>query len=191
MIDFERRLLLKIGFQVIPQATPSAFLRHIISLWPESSCPVPVPADDILITADKLVGQFWKDAECLCYAPTTIAIAALLLTFSKYKMNCTEWLKRLPDECFPPKHCGTRPDSPRSAAMTPTHAIFPDDELDFLNVDACILAMQRVAVALTFTSTASPSSISSTSSVSGSPFSTQHTESHSECPNEIQSWSQS
>lgn len=38
LIDFERRFLLKISFQIIPQTTPSAFLRYLLNLWPAPVC---------------------------------------------------------------------------------------------------------------------------------------------------------
>ena len=34
LIDFERRFLLKISFQIVPQTTPSAFVRYLLDLWP-------------------------------------------------------------------------------------------------------------------------------------------------------------
>ena len=37
LIDFERRFLLKISFQIVPQTTPSAFLRYLLNLWPNSN----------------------------------------------------------------------------------------------------------------------------------------------------------
>jgi hypothetical protein len=45
----------------------------------------------------------WIDPESLRYAPSTIAIAALLLTFSQLRVSCTDWLNRLPDACLMPQ----------------------------------------------------------------------------------------
>ena len=137
LLEFERRLLLMIGFQITPQTTPSACTRLMLRLWPEvpHGCATPTRAsnENILITTDLLIGQFWKDMESLHYAPSTIALSALLLTFSKYKMDCSAWLQRLPDECFPPK-----------AGSGTEHAVFANDELSFLNIDLCLSAMQKV-----------------------------------------------
>ena len=81
------------------------------------------------------------DPECLCYSPSTIAISALLLTFSKLRLNCREWLHCLPDECLPPKTVwGT------NSPIPGRHPIFSDDEISYLNIDLCILALQRVQI---------------------------------------------
>ena len=97
------------------------------------------------------------DPECLCYSPSTLAISALLLTFSKLRLNCREWLHCLPDECLPPKTVwGTNSPSP----IPGHHPIFSDDEISYLNIDLCILALQRVQIPcnrrVSFTTYASP-----------------------------------
>lgn len=76
------------------------------------------------------------DPESLCYAPSTIAISVLLLTFSKLGVNCGEWLHCLPDEVLPPKTVwGTD---------LMQHPVFRNDEISFLNIDMCIVSLQRV-----------------------------------------------
>ena len=42
-------------------------------------------------------------AECasLRYAPSTIAIAAVVLSFSVLQLDCAAWLAAVPDCCFP------------------------------------------------------------------------------------------
>ena len=129
LLEFERRLLLMIGFRITPQATPSACLRHMLGVWVGAT-----RASDaaILSAADALVAAFWKDMASLRFAPSTIALSALLLTFSRFRMDCGDWLQRLPDECFPPPAPGAN------------HAFFARDELAFLNVDQCLSAMQRM-----------------------------------------------
>ena len=57
LVDFERRLLLKIGFHIIPQATPSAFVRHMLELWPANA--EAISHHDVLSMADILIGLFW------------------------------------------------------------------------------------------------------------------------------------
>ena len=149
LLEFEARLLLMIGFQITPQTTPSACARHMLRLWPEvmadggRSCSTPSAGksleDCILAHADLLIGQFWKDLDSLRYAPSTIALSALLLTFSKYKMDCGEWLRRLPDECFPPKGH----DSGQGFRYL-DHAVLSPDECSFVDIDSCLSAMQEV-----------------------------------------------
>ena len=83
------------------------------------------------------------DPESLCYSSSTIAISALLLTFSKLHLNCREWLHCLPDEFLPPKTVRC----PNSSLPFPgPHPIFSEDEISYLNIDLCILALQRVQI---------------------------------------------
>ena len=155
LLQFEARLLLMIGFQITPQTTPSACARHMLRLWPEvmvdgaRSCSTPYVGksleDSILAHADMLIGQFWKDLDSLRYAPSTIALSALLLTFSKYKMDCGEWLRRLPDECFPPKCVGHGIGQGQGHGLVYLeHAVLSMDELSFVDIDSCLSAMQQV-----------------------------------------------
>lgn len=75
------------------------------------------------------------DPDCMRYAPSTIAISALLLTFSKLHLDCTEWLHRLPDECLPPKIMDN--------IITP-HSIFPLEDIAYLDIDNCLLCLQKI-----------------------------------------------
>jgi hypothetical protein len=76
------------------------------------------------------------DPESLCYAPSTIALSVLLLTFSKLRVNCGEWLHCLPDECLPPKAVFGTDDL--------VHPVFNNDEISYLNIDMCIVSLQKV-----------------------------------------------
>ena len=73
LVDFERRLLLKIGFHIIPQATPSAFVRHMLELWPPNA--EAISHHDVLSMADILIGLFWTGKTTLkqknCHASHT------------------------------------------------------------------------------------------------------------------------
>lgn len=70
--------------------------------------------------------------ESLQYAPSTIAIASLLLSFSKLHIDCSEWLCSLPDICLPPKD--------RSLP----HPVIDTALLSFLDADRCLLFFQQV-----------------------------------------------
>jgi hypothetical protein len=135
LIEIERRLLLMIGFQIIPQATPSACARNLLQLWPDldhwsALAPARPTRPQILSAAEVLIGHFFADLESLKYAPSTIALAALLLTFSKLNMDCTAWLRHVPDACFPSK--------------SGTHPVFGPEDWSFLDVDGCLTAMQKI-----------------------------------------------
>jgi len=146
LLEFERRLLAMIGFQIFPLATPSACVRHLLRLWldqahhqqhhhhhhhplngPPSAPPPPragqsIDNDTVAALADHFIMRLHGvGLESLRYAPSTIAMAALLLSFSKLKVDCTAWLQRLPD------------------------AVFPDAAWPLLDVDACLFAMQTAS----------------------------------------------
>ena len=58
IVDFERKVLLAIRFEVVPQATPSSFIRHMLWLWPEVESIYSF--DTILSIADQFVGDYWE-----------------------------------------------------------------------------------------------------------------------------------
>ena len=98
LIDFERRFLLKISFQIVPQTTPSAFVRYLLDLWPRHNDGMSkynnsynmnnnnnhqhcngntrfidrnvaqIPYIEILAIADNLMGLFWEGT----YKPTQL-----------------------------------------------------------------------------------------------------------------------
>ena len=107
-------------------------VRQLLSLWCDP-LPLGMTVMEIVTLADTLIGQFWKESsDSLRFAPSTIAIAALLLAFSKCKMDCSVWLQRLPDELLLFK----------SSTLTP-QPIFALHELSFLDIDACLLVMTK------------------------------------------------
>ena len=109
-------------------------VRQIFSLWWEP-LPMGLTSEEIMQLADALIAQFWKESsDSLRFAPSTIAISALLLAFSKCKMNCSAWLQRLPDEILPSKNPSSSPTS---------HPIFVHHEISFFDIDACLLAMTK------------------------------------------------
>ena len=75
------------------------------------------------------------------YAPSTIAISALLLTFSKLRLDCTEWLHRLPDECLPPKTMNQH---------QMQHSIFPIQDVAYLDIDNCLLCLQKIPMPIKY-----------------------------------------
>lgn len=50
---------MKIGFEIIPQTTPSAFVRYMLQLWPVDSC-AKIDEKEVLAMADTMTGLFWK-----------------------------------------------------------------------------------------------------------------------------------
>lgn len=108
----------------------STFLHIFIHL-----CFLPIALIIVFLTLSIYFLSSISDPDCMRYAPSTIAISALLLTFSKLHLDCTEWLHRLPDECLPPKICDN--------IITP-HSIFPLEDIAYLDIDNCLLCLQKI-----------------------------------------------
>lgn len=72
------------------------------------------------------------ESDSLLFAPSTIAISALLLSFIERGVDCTAWLRNVPDVCLP----------------GPTNRLFRCDSFDdkhrFLDVDKCIQCFQSI-----------------------------------------------
>jgi hypothetical protein len=83
--------------------------------------------------ADSYISKLHVDIRSLQFAPSTIAIAALLLTFSKLEISCSEWVQALPDLCLPPRK-GTR------------HALLGSSLESYLDVDRCLQVFQSLNV---------------------------------------------
>mmetsp|Transcript_10096 Transcript_10096/g.9795 ORF Transcript_10096/g.9795 Transcript_10096/m.9795 type:complete len:316 (-) Transcript_10096:238-1185(-) len=96
LIHFERLLLFKTGFSMAPQITPTSFVRKLLIVWQE-----PMIHSKLADLADSLVAKFWEEPKSLLFTPCTVAIAALILSFSISHMDCTEWLNSIPNFCFP------------------------------------------------------------------------------------------
>ena len=171
LLEFERRLLAMIGFQIFPLATPSACVRHLLRLWldqahhqqhhrhhhhplngPPSAPPPPPPAgqsidnDTVAALADHFIMRLHGvGLESLRYAPSTIAMAALLLSFSKLKVDCTAWLQRhLSLSSLPLLSLCVKVDCTAWLQRLPD-AVFPDAAWPLLDVDACLFAMQTAS----------------------------------------------
>ena len=92
---FESHLLQKIDFKVFSLCTPSSFLHHLVRLYGDA-----VLHGDLEVQAVALVGEFFLDTESTMFAPSTVAVAALIATFSLLHIDCAPWLAVVPDVCF-------------------------------------------------------------------------------------------
>ena len=103
LIAFESMVLSKIDFNISALATPSAILRHLSELpaWQQQ----PIGPESREESADRLLVQFHLEPESTFYAPTTLAIAALLLSSSMQPggidASVREWIASLPVEMLP------------------------------------------------------------------------------------------
>jgi hypothetical protein len=121
LIEFERMLLGKINYQIMPLCTPSSFARHLLGLCPEH-------ADihlEIIRQVDKHIADFSEQPSYSAFSPCTVAISALLISFACWRIQCTSWLSRIPSICLP-------------RAGNPYYI----DNL--INIDLCLTCLQRI-----------------------------------------------
>jgi hypothetical protein len=126
LVEFEKSILSKCGCTILSQGTPSATLEHMLQLLPAESVSSECKETALAMSSD-LIASFQETSEYLCYAPVTISVSALLLSFSKLQIDCSEWLRRIPDVCLP----------------KPDHPFFEPNQLAFLDADGCIQCLQQ------------------------------------------------
>ena len=123
LVEFESMLLNKIGYQITPLSTPSSFVRHLLGLCPEY-------VDyhiELIEQADKYISEFIEEPDYVVFAPSTIAISSLLISFSILKLNCSLWLSRIPNICFLQKN-----------------TIISMNKNDLFDIDLCLSCFQRI-----------------------------------------------
>lgn len=84
----------------------------------------------------------FSDPEYLLYAPSTVAISALLISFSVHHLPCATWLNCIPDCCLP-------------SAENP---LFRGDP-SLLDIDSCILSFERMPMLRAHYASKSPTGI--------------------------------
>lgn len=100
MAIFEKHFLKIINFDVSPLTTPTSFALKFIRCWPAHD---KVPFLLLQEVVEKLIGKFWEVPESMSFNPSTVGLAALLLSFSQLRLDCTEMLAHLPAMCFTPE----------------------------------------------------------------------------------------
>lgn len=130
----ENNVLVTLEYNIVPLVTPTAFIHQMLLLWPnlEENFNLLSSVTDI---ACKLIGEFWETAASCQYAPSTIALAALLLAFSSQRIDCSRWLSDcVPDSCLP----GAK------------NIIFPPSGQYLLDIDRCLMDFQRRCCVMNF-----------------------------------------
>jgi len=122
MISFEVRILNVIHGSIFPNCTPASFVRLIVE-----HCPLSTNADAIINTADQLLRGYLEEPEFLLFAPSTIALTALVVSFSLHHVDCTAWLDSIPDFCLPKD----------------TNPLFLSQP-NSLNLDQCLLSFEKM-----------------------------------------------
>lgn len=97
LIDFERKLLHKLEYQISPLTTPSSFVRHLLGLCPE----LEEYHVKLIHQCAQFISEYQEQTYYLRFMPSTIAISVLLLSFSVFDIDGSEWLRRIPDACIP------------------------------------------------------------------------------------------
>ena len=95
---FEEILLETIGYTFYPQSTPSCFVHHLLGL-----CQQLGDISQVKLTCDFFVNIFMEEPEyCGVFAPSTIAIAAIMMSFEECNINYRDnnWFAFVPNECL-------------------------------------------------------------------------------------------
>jgi len=126
LVAFECVFLKLLDYRLCPNITSSAFSRYLLSLWQDRS----LPYAKIQSYVDLFISEFWEDPTSVRFAPSTIAISALMLSFAVQFIDCREWLDEfLPDVCIPKA----------ANVFYSKHA-----DTDLFNIDACLERFQHL-----------------------------------------------
>jgi len=143
----EKEILSSICPKISPLATPSYFLYYAITL-----CSDLIRDEEQLITmATIVIGEFWETPASLLYAPSTIAISAIIVCLSMLEINCDSFLQKVPEFFFP----------------NGEYNIFTaekDGKLAYLHFHECMLVMENLPSVRSYQSchNSSPTSIAIT-----------------------------
>ena len=97
LIEFERRLLTEIGYSITALSTPSAFVRHLLGLCPEYED----RHIELIDQADIYIAEFSEQNDYVLFAPSTVAVSALLIAFSTLEIYATVFSRRIPSSMLP------------------------------------------------------------------------------------------
>lgn len=141
LVNYEREILATTRCSISPLCTPSSFARHILHLHP-----VGYDTDSLLRSVDTLISEFWEEPDSILFAPSTIAISALLISFSMLQIYCTTWLDSIPDFCLP-------------NAINPVFQV-GTLKVNYLDLDKCITTFEQIPSLKEQQDSTSPTSVS-------------------------------
>lgn len=155
--------MIHVGSKLSPLTTPLYFLHYAVSL-----CADLVPdTEELVAMATSLIGEFWEgkqrctqyfcdeisyffvsltiDPASLLFAPSTIAISAIIASLSLLKIECQSFLQKLPEFFFPNEE----------------FLLFTKEEgkLPYLNFHPCMAAMEKLPSFRTHNCNNSPTSV--------------------------------
>lgn len=135
---------MKAGSRISPLCSPSSYLHFAVEL-----CQGIAEEDKLMKIANVLIGEFWEEASSLLFAPSTIAISAVIVALSVMNINCEAFLDKVPDYFFP--------------GYSKEFFLEGDGQkIKFLDCDACVKALEKVPSMRTTSNTRSPASITDT-----------------------------
>jgi hypothetical protein len=96
LMHFERRMLKKLDYDINPSLSPMSFIRNMVAVWPNHL----ETHAAIIAEADRYASAFLHSIKSARFASSTIAVAALFLTFAKLQGDLADWLRFLPQSCL-------------------------------------------------------------------------------------------
>ena len=96
LVPFQGIFLQKINFEIYVNATPTSCVHIFLGLWDGDK----ELKKTLTSTADIYIADFYCARSSMLFAPSTIAICALIISFSTLRMDCTPWLDCVPDICL-------------------------------------------------------------------------------------------
>ena len=145
--EMESHVLNQLAFNLIPQITPCGFVRELLSIWE----PVQAAAGEhgarglsvldvdklkVAKVSDDLIAEFWLETSSMQYAPSTIAISALILAFSILHLDCSDWLASVPNYCL---------SMPVAISSSSAGTLQQDANVrQLLDVDSCLVSFARI-----------------------------------------------
>jgi len=97
LVAFECQVLSKIEFSINPSITPSLFIEYFISLCQYDYDEVTIRK--LYISSANLLTEFWGDPASLLFSPGTLAFCIVFLSFRLHLIDCTPWLRCVPECC--------------------------------------------------------------------------------------------
>eukprot|EP01040_Poterioochromonas_malhamensis_P000536 gene536-571_t len=151
ILFFERQIVMKTGSRMSTLATPAYFVDYVVSLLCSEEVGGQVNKEQILQMVNTIIGEFWEDGASLLFAPSTIAISAVIMSLSLLRMDCSKLVDSLPEFLLP-------------------NRAFPffleeDGKSMYLDVNTCMKAMERLTYIRSTYMTRSPTSVANTDEI--------------------------
>ena len=116
------------AININPTIAPSNFISHLLETLPEQIRP---HKNNISFVSNQLLELFWEDPDSILYAPSTSAIASILLSLYILRIDFIPWINVIPDYCL------MREENPCYSIIT---SFRPDIAVGcgFFDIDRCL-----------------------------------------------------